>query len=506
MLRYHKHDDNHGSQALSSRYLVTDRKLGVGGYGTVYVAIERGTGKQLACKHIDLRQRGRNGVRIDSGSGLDEAKLAKERLKLQNFQDKQQREFEVLKDLSHVSPEMYIFQELVPGGDLYSYLDFKGGKLVDAEAGLVIRQVLKAIAYLHDRDIVHRDLKPDNVLMTSLSTGARIVLTDFGNARHLPEDNGMFDWTVLKHRMFSVVGTLEYVAPEVYRKNRTLDAQFGYSKAVDMWSIGSIAAVLLTGDVMFTNRADPEYSKNPAKVILALAAECDLDQMNKDPAWEVVGHRAKDFIRKLLVLDENERLTATKALQHRWFSNRKHCLLFDSVYQKSIRGWQFRPQNLDLVENLDFLMEDNLPETKAANATENTASSTTSPFFVPHQSQDAALTIGESRSRHLPTVREAFEENMKVDDGPAAQLLYRDSFAAMSTCGPISVTEYSDTLSGLPHFLPAVPLTPTPHDMDRHLIPPPDLPASRLITHTIRFPSLPATELSGPPHSQPLDS
>ena len=49
--------------------------------------------------------------------------------------------------------------------------------------------------------------------MTSLSTGARVVLTDFGNARYVPNENHGPSQTGLKHRMYSVVGTLEYVAP-----------------------------------------------------------------------------------------------------------------------------------------------------------------------------------------------------------------------------------------------------------------------------------------------------
>ena len=108
----------------------------------------------------------------------------------------------------------YIFQELVTGGDLFSYLEYKGGCLCDTEAAVIVRQILKGIDYLHDRDIVHRDLKPDNVLMTSLDEGARVVITDFGNARWLPQpDKPEERWSPLKRRMFSEVGTLEYTAP-----------------------------------------------------------------------------------------------------------------------------------------------------------------------------------------------------------------------------------------------------------------------------------------------------
>jgi serine/threonine protein kinase len=77
----------------------------------------------------------------------------------------------------------------------------------EAEALLIIRQIIEGIKYLHDNDIVHRDVKPENILMTDLSPMARVVLTDFGSAKRLNSANGLV-------RMHTVnVGTTEYRAP-----------------------------------------------------------------------------------------------------------------------------------------------------------------------------------------------------------------------------------------------------------------------------------------------------
>jgi pheromone a factor receptor len=95
-------------------------------------------------------------------------------------------------------------------------MEYKGSRLRDVEAAVIVRQILKGIEYLHDLEIVHRDLKPDNVLMTSFDDGARIVITDFGHARYLPKSGVHYTSSNKKshrRRMHTLVGTLEYQAP-----------------------------------------------------------------------------------------------------------------------------------------------------------------------------------------------------------------------------------------------------------------------------------------------------
>lgn len=89
-------------------------------------------------------------------------------------------------------------------GDLLSFIRYKGGTLIASEAAFITRQILLALEYLHNRDIVHRDIKPDNILMTSLEAGGRVVLTDFGCAKEVTQP---------AKRMQTIVGTYEYCAP-----------------------------------------------------------------------------------------------------------------------------------------------------------------------------------------------------------------------------------------------------------------------------------------------------
>lgn len=209
----------------------------------MFAAIHKKTNLQLACKVIEvelcpppmsirLREPSKDVTNarkihhaLPETSLKAETRQCLDNQKLRIKDDPQFREFEILKDLEHPNiirlekvfwsvNTFYIFQELVTGGDLFSYIESKGNRLPDIEAAVILRQILKAVEYLHERDIVHRDLKPDNILITSAAAGARIVLTDFGNARYLPENvHELHDLPAKKQRMFTVTGTLEYVAP-----------------------------------------------------------------------------------------------------------------------------------------------------------------------------------------------------------------------------------------------------------------------------------------------------
>lgn len=111
------------------------------------------------------------------------------------------------------SETIYIFQELLTAGDLFSYFTRNHCYLPDTEISVIIRQVLLGVEYLHARKIVHRDVKLENILMASLTPGARVVIADFGSATTLKrmQSNGE------PRRMTSFAGTHNYAAPSVLR-------------------------------------------------------------------------------------------------------------------------------------------------------------------------------------------------------------------------------------------------------------------------------------------------
>ena len=119
--------------------------------------------------------------------------------------------------------------------------------------------------------------------------------------------------------------------------------------ATDMWSLGIISALILTGESVF------ERSKNeilsPAAALNA-AAECDLAKMVYSPLWQNVSNPAKDFVRSLLVLDEKARLNVEQALKHVWFTDYKRREVIQHQYKEAIGGWMPSRPLLDFKEDL----------------------------------------------------------------------------------------------------------------------------------------------------------
>lgn len=145
---------------------------------------------------------------------------------------------------------------------------------------------------MHKKLIMHLDMKPENILCFT-RTGNRIKLIDFGLARR-------FDPSKKLQVMF---GTPDFAAPEVLSYDRV-------TPAADMWSVGVICYVLLSGLSPFMGNSDLETMTNVTKAIY------DFD----DESFEPISDDAKDFIAQLLIKDPNRRLKPGDCLNHKWLA------------------------------------------------------------------------------------------------------------------------------------------------------------------------------------------
>lgn len=143
------------------------------------------------------------------------------------------------------SPDyIYIVMDYLPGGDLFSYLEKRKFKIPEARARVVAHKIATALYYLHTFGIAHRDLKPENILMSDDTDDCDLKLVDFGLSKIVGPSESCTE----------PFGTLSYVAPEVL-------LQKPYGKEVDIWSLGIIIYMMLSGVLPFDDDDDREIAR-----------------------------------------------------------------------------------------------------------------------------------------------------------------------------------------------------------------------------------------------------
>lgn len=120
-----------------------------------------------------------------------------------------------------------------------------------------------------------------------------------------------------------------------------------------MWSLGALTTALLAGRSIFINTQASDYRHDSSAAILKAASECDLTILDESPFWRAVDVRARDFIKKLLRLDERLRLTAGQALDHGWFTEGHGKEIVQQTYDRAISGWLPTRPGWDFEEELD---------------------------------------------------------------------------------------------------------------------------------------------------------
>jgi len=200
--------------------------------------------------------------------------------------------------------------EEMKGGDL---LDRLSEKEVYSEhaARRLSRTLIEAVDYCHKKGFVHRDIKPENILLVDKENDFNIKLADFGCAKQITGEPNFCQ---------SMVGSPEYVAPEIYVH------EDGYDQRCDLWSIGVVIYVLMAGYCPF--EAPPDQLPT-----IICEGYFDFDAQE----WSKISNSPKELIKSLLQVDVMERATINDALSSDWL--RRRDTLTDLDFNSSFNVW-----------------------------------------------------------------------------------------------------------------------------------------------------------------------
>jgi myosin-light-chain kinase len=253
--------------------------LGRGKFGEVKKCREKSTKHLLAAKFIQINK---EQDRIEALNEIEIMKALQHPRLLQLY------------DAFENKGDICLIMELITGGELFERVIDDDFILTERLCELYMMQICEGVHFMHSCNIIHLDMKPENILCLNRN-GHRIKIIDFGLARK-------FDPTKQLKVLF---GTPEFVAPEVINFDRV-----GYG--TDMWSVGVICYVLLSGLSPFMGENDNDTYANINR------ANYDFD----DESFTDISDEAKDFISKLLLKNKDKRLQAKQCLAHPWLTRR----------------------------------------------------------------------------------------------------------------------------------------------------------------------------------------
>jgi calcium-dependent protein kinase len=212
------------------------------------------------------------------------------------------KEVEIISQLDHPNivklletyHDQYYFHlvmELCTGKEVFDRI-IEEGHINEFKVATIIYKVVSAIVYCHNQGITHRDIKPENILFETPDADSEIKLIDFGLSRKYDPNQ----------KMHTILGTPYYVAPEVLKGE--------YDNKCDIWSIGAIAYIMLSGEPPFNGTSNHEIFN---KII---HEEVSFPKNR----WKNVSEDGIDFIRQCMMKDPEKRISAQKAVTHPWFN------------------------------------------------------------------------------------------------------------------------------------------------------------------------------------------
>ncbi len=257
------------------------QKLGNGKFGLVKLGVNKQTKEKVA-------------IKIMNKSKMDSSDIELMRTEIEILKICQHPNIIRLYDIFENIDYIYIIMEYCPGGDLFSYLENRNFKVSEERAAILMKKMCDAVFYFQSFfGVIHRDLKPENVLMTSDKDDGDIRILDFGLSKI----------SIPNEKCTEPYGTLTYCAPEII-----LDEP--YNKEVDMWSLGVMTYLMVSGRLPFNSEDENKIARKIA---------FDEPDYEKNSCWKTLSYECIDFIKKLLNKDPKKRMVIEDAIKHPWF-------------------------------------------------------------------------------------------------------------------------------------------------------------------------------------------
>ena len=308
---------------FTQRYKIGEQ-LGVGATAVVHRIVHNSTGNTYAAKII-------------SKTKLNPGQICDLEMEISTMKELNHDSIVHLKETKEEGDKVYLVLEEMHGGELFDRICDQGA-LSEKKAKELFFNLTCAVAYCHRKGVVHRDLKPENILLKSHNSGDEhnVKLADFGIAAHLPKRLvNVSSQEQEEAQPFSrLCGSPEYMAPEVIRADRK--KKRGYGPKCDIWSLGVILFILLSGEPPF-DAADftdededeetdeqegsggPSASNLPDGIRQLFKVICRGQIEMTGSKWKKISQKAKDLITHMLSIRPSDRPTAHELLCDPWF-------------------------------------------------------------------------------------------------------------------------------------------------------------------------------------------